>query len=397
MKKNKIWLAAVMAVVLSLVMAVSASAATQVADDFATAPPNTTATVDIFANDADYNPDYFGSGSPNLVVVFSTCNWFGGGSVSYDAGPSAGDVNVCSSVVYNQANGDQLTETFTVTTESSGDSESPVITVDYPVDGGTVSSSTVTLDYTATDNVGVTSCSPADGTVVTLVQGDNPITVTCQDAANNVGSKTVHVNYVPPDAQQPVVTITSPANNSSTTSSSAVVQFTATDNVGVTSCDRVSGDSVALSPGPNLITVNCQDAIGNVGSASVNVTYDAPLTLTVSPGTGYEGDPGDPTTSYIVFQVSLNRPTNQDVDIGYWALPSSASCIDFACNILLPKVKTIPAGQTTTQIKIAIKNDNRTEGLEKMILLYLSCDVPTAGYVYGTIVDDETAPPPNQN
>lgn len=86
----------------------------------------------------------------------------------------------------------------------------------------------------------------------------------------------------------PVVTITAPANNSITKNASTTLTFTATDNVAVASCTRVSPASIALSPGVNTITVSCQDHAGNTGQASVSVTRDnTPPSITIdSPQNG---------------------------------------------------------------------------------------------------------------
>jgi arylsulfatase A-like enzyme len=93
------------------------------------------------------------------------------------------------------------------------------------------------------------------------------------------------------DAGNPVVTITSPANNTTTTANSIVVTGTASDTISsltavvVNGVNAVSSDNYAtwtatvpLTPGANTITATSTDSAdqgGNTGTASVSVTYNA--------------------------------------------------------------------------------------------------------------------------
>ncbi|MGB0873552.1 MAG: hypothetical protein ACPGYP_10535, partial [Solirubrobacterales bacterium] len=107
----------------------------------------------------------------------------------------------------------------TVTASSSytvtgcgGDTEDPVVTITNPTDGDDFAVNSAVVNYTATDNVGVTSCNINDGDSVALTPGANAIVVTCSDAAGNSGSDTVNVTYTVPDTEDPVVTITNPTD-----------------------------------------------------------------------------------------------------------------------------------------------------------------------------------------
>lgn len=79
-----------------------------------------------------------------------------------------------------------------------------------------------------------------------------------------------------PDTTDPVVTISSPQAGAVLTSDHVAVQFSASDDDTVASCDRNSGEQVALTEGQNTITVTCADVSGNSASASVTVTYEPP-------------------------------------------------------------------------------------------------------------------------
>jgi len=131
--------------------------------------------------------------------------------------------------------------------------------------------------------------------VVGLQVGNNVITVTARDAAGNAGTDVLTVTYTVPDTTVPVVTITGPTTGSSysTSSSTMTISGTGSDNVGVTavtwSTDRGSSgtasgttnwtaSSVALQGGANVVTVTARDAAGNLGRATLTVTYTPPDT-----------------------------------------------------------------------------------------------------------------------
>ncbi|MBJ7459268.1 MAG: hypothetical protein JHD02_08790, partial [Thermoleophilaceae bacterium] len=148
----------------------------------------------------------------------------------------------------------------------------PVVNITSPANNQVFTTTPVTVAYTATDNVGIESCNRANNSQVALTPGLNTITVTCFDFAGNSGSKSVNVTLN--DTTKPVVTINTPTPNQVFTSSTATLSYSASDNIGVTSCTRANNSSVALAPGPNTITVSCSDGSGNSASASVNVTYN---------------------------------------------------------------------------------------------------------------------------
>ena len=152
------------------------------------------------------------------------------------------------------------------------------MTITSPVDGSTVTTDTVTLEYDVTDNEDASpTCDLADGSTVTLVEGPNTITVNCTDDAGNTGTDSVTVTYDVPDTEPPVVTITSPVDGSTVTTDTVTLEYDVTDNEDASpTCDLADGSTVTLVEGPNTITVNCTDDAGNTGTDSVTVTYDPP-------------------------------------------------------------------------------------------------------------------------
>jgi len=191
---------------------------------------------------------------------------------------------------------------------SGPDTTPPKVTITSPTSNPTysTSSSPLSIGGTASDNVGVTKVTwsndrggsgTCSGTTswsasgITLYSGQNVITLTARDAANNTGKDTLTVTYTPPDSTPPEVAITSPTSNPtySTSSSPLSIGGTASDNIGVTkvtwSNDRGGGSGtcsgttswsasgITLYPGQNVITVTARDAANNTGKDTLTVTY----------------------------------------------------------------------------------------------------------------------------
>ena len=162
------------------------------------------------------------------------------------------------------------------------DTTAPVVTITSPTDGFETTDSSIDVFFTVTDFGGGVTCDLGDGDSVPLAFGDNTITVSCEDLAENTGTASVVVTRL--DVVAPVVTITSPTNGTITASASLTLQYTVSDDT-ATDCNIADGASVPLNAGPNSITVVCTDAFGNVGFDSVSVIRDniAPVVTIVSP------------------------------------------------------------------------------------------------------------------
>jgi len=185
----------------------------------------------------------------------------------------------------------------------------PAVSIATPGPGTTVAG-TISIQGTATDNVGVTniqfyvdgvltsstSVSPFSfsWSTTTVTNASHTLTVTAHDAAGNAGSTSVTVSVNNPvinpvaDTQPPTANITSPANGS-TVSRMTTINVSATDNVGVARVaiyiDGVQVYSGTSAPytynwnarkaatGTHTITATAWDAAGNAGYAlPVNVT-----------------------------------------------------------------------------------------------------------------------------
>lgn len=182
------------------------------------------------------------------------------------------------------------------------DTQAPMIAVISHTNGQTVTTATVTLSGTLSDNVGVISFlingQPVSGTTawskpVTLVSGSNTFLMQARDAAGNIGSLNFTLVYAPPpaDTTQPTLAVTSPVNGAIVTTTPITVSGTATDDVGVTSV-TVNGltatgttswsRSLVVTAGVNSITVIARDAAGNSTTQTLTVTYQPPLPTDVT-------------------------------------------------------------------------------------------------------------------
>lgn len=217
---------------------------------------------------------------------------------------------------------------------------------------------------------------------------------------------TIKVGEVPPppDTTNPEVTISSPVDGGPPyTVNSATLTYSATDDSGdVPTCVQLvgttefTGPTVALAEGSNTITVNCTDGAGNTGSDSVTVTYTPPpveiIVGNAQPVT--ELDPNQGTVS-AVFPVTLSRPAETDITIHYgtfWIPFVSGQALPGSDYVMTIGNLVIPAGQTTGQISVTVKADNRREANEIFFLLSFSCDegvVQDDHIAVGTIVNDD--------
>lgn len=149
----------------------------------------------------------------------------------------------------------------------------------------------VQLTYTAEDaNGDELTCTPGSGASVPLPNvGNNSITISCDDPLGDTAiTQTVQYLRVV-DTTAPTITIDAPLDGSVASGPSAQVDFTFSDDQDSDpTCDRTSGDSVALTAGVNAITVTCSDWAGNSASATVNVTYNPPAQTPPPPPTPVE-------------------------------------------------------------------------------------------------------------
>lgn len=191
------------------------------------------------------------------------------------------------------------------------DAAAPSISILSPANAAIVNG-TISVQVSASDNVGVTSVALAvDGINITssntapftttwnsatVANGTHNITVTARDAAGNRSSSSIQVSVSnaivsPGDITAPVVTLLSPANGSSYNTGAIIsISASASDNVSVTSVSisingTVAGSSSSSSysyswntasaaSGIYNITATARDAAGNQSAKTVSVTLN---------------------------------------------------------------------------------------------------------------------------
>jgi hypothetical protein len=186
----------------------------------------------------------------------------------------------------------------------------PVVTITSPVNGSTPPGSSVSVTWTVTGTQPITctlngaaATSPA---TVNLQLGSNTIVVTCTNA---FGSDTKAITFIPPTS--PVVTITSPSNNSTTTNTSIPVTWTVTGGTPITctvnGAAATSPATVLLVSGTNTIAVTCTNAFGS-DTKVVTVTRGDTIAPTISGLSSSQGS-GGATITYSATDNSGATPT----------------------------------------------------------------------------------------
>jgi Putative Ig domain len=266
-------------------------------------------TLQLVASDPASQPlTYSATGLPPGLSLMSSTGYISG------TGTTAGSYSVTA-----RASDGVLTASQTFTWAMSapaGDTTSPTATISTPTSGTTYSmtSSTMSLGGTASDNVGVSQVrwssdrgpsGMASGTTnwsvsgIPLSSGSNVITITALDAAGNQGTDALTVTYTTTtaDTTRPTISISTPTTGTTYAATALSVNLggSAGDNVGVAQVRWVSdrggsgvatgttswSASVPLLSGSNVITVTALDAAGNTGTDVLTVTY----TVTTPPPT----------------------------------------------------------------------------------------------------------------
>lgn len=138
------------------------------------------------------------------------------------------------------------------------DTVAPTVSIISPADASTISTNPAPVVWTVD---GITQTSQL---TEVLIEGANTITRTSTDLAGNIGIDTVSITL---DTIAPTVVIVSPVDGSTLTSTPATVVWT------VDSITQGSQNSEDLTEGTNVITRQASDAVGNIGTDSVTVTY----------------------------------------------------------------------------------------------------------------------------
>lgn len=174
------------------------------------------------------------------------------------------------------------------------DNDPPVITVDSPVDGATLTTATVAVIGRASDalsGLAAVTCNGVAATIadarfqcdLTLAEGPHIIQVEATDVAGNRSARAVAVTVVL-DTTPPAVTIRAPPNLTLFNTGPITVFGTIDDPEATVVVNGVaaviaggafSASGVALREGANTITATATDRVGNAATASITVVLDA--------------------------------------------------------------------------------------------------------------------------
>jgi len=195
-----------------------------------------------------------------------------------------------------------LAKSATVTVASAADTTKPALTISALANGAYTNKMTLNLTGSATDAGGLKSVTVNGGaiavntdgsfsTALALVVGPNTITVIATDNAGNQQVDTRTVTY---DPAAPVLTVSSPADNSSSSQTLVTVTGSVNEsstvavsvNNGSLQYATVSGTSftaaVYLVAGTNTIDITATDLAGNTTSSKRTVTYASTQQLTLA-------------------------------------------------------------------------------------------------------------------
>ena len=220
-----------------------------------------------------------------------------GNTYSYSAtGLTDGDYTYTITAVDGTGNEQSASATFTV---AIPDESKPVIENLAPANGANIKTDSTTISFDVTDNDLSTVTLNFDGTDVTttnsgntysysatgLTDGDYTYTITAVDGTGNEQSASATFTVELPDTTDPTISITSPTDGTKVTTDSQVIQFTASDNIGLSSVSitfddteislPVSGTSYSytatgLSDGTYTYTVKAVDTSNNEATDSGN-------------------------------------------------------------------------------------------------------------------------------
>lgn len=198
------------------------------------------------------------------------------------------------------------TNSFTVTAPVPTDTTAPVLTLSTLANNATTSNATLNVSGTVSDAGGIASLTVngltvtvtggSFSTALTLTSGANSITTIATD---NAGNKTTDTRTINLDQAGPLLTVTSPADNSKINKTFVDVSGTVGENSTVTvngAAAAMNGltfsSTVNLAAGPNTIDISATDLTGNTSTAKRSVTSD-----TIAPSLAVTEPAQDTTTS----------------------------------------------------------------------------------------------------
>lgn len=237
-------------------------------------------------------------------------------------------ITIKSSLTANNTSqlGKKVTITFTVKTDITP----PKLTVNKDIqpitnkDRIVVSGSTEAGSFVKINNTDVVVDENGDfSQEVGLVSGLNKISIRAMDGADNITTDELEVTY---DNIAPILTITSPKDNSITDKDSLTVTGTSEKDAIVT----VNGTLVQLDQtntfthtlmlvsGINTITITSTDALGNTSTSVVKVTFEEKASEVVTPPVSNGNVSGTTNGETVKSAATGNKLPNTATNMYYW-------------------------------------------------------------------------------
>lgn len=188
-------------------------------------------------------------------------------------------------------------DVITIVVNNQPDEEPPTVQITDPQEGAYVNSSSVTVRWTGSDNVGIeyyeisvdslpfSSVGQAEEyTIEGLGDGGHTVRVRAHDYAGNIAIAWVNFTV---DTSKPMARILEPSDDSLVAGPNVTVRFEVDDNVGVAevwlsvdgeSWIRVSGDSYTIygmEDGHHMVTLRVLDLAGNANEDTVEFDVDS--------------------------------------------------------------------------------------------------------------------------
>ena len=237
------------------------------------------------------------------------------------------------------------------------DTTLPIISITSPTDGQAFTTPTITVNGTASDNVGLskvevkvgsgswqtTSGTTSWTTSVTLASGSNTIYARATDTSGNTKETSVTVTYTPPDTTAPVVNTVDLNPTTPNTGDAILVTVNATDYGGVTNVaangfdlthqgGNIWNGTITAIVGTHSVNVSAKDAAGNTGwnnsTSYTATTPDAtpPASITVLQNTTYQEtyinwtwtDPTDDDFSHVMVYLDGTFKANVSAGIQFY-------------------------------------------------------------------------------
>jgi len=224
------------------------------------------------------------------------------------------------------------------------DKTPPSVTIASPINGSTISLSTVSIGLSGSESddlsgVSSVTCNGSPASItgtnftcsVLLTQGPNSISVQATDAAGNSSSSPLSLKFAP----APQIAITSPTNLTITNLSPATVNGTVSDPAATVTVNGInapqSGGSfsipVPLVEGLNVLTAVATNAGGTASTATVQVTLDTtPPHITIdSPADGSTTTAASVTVTGLANDVVVGTVNAQDVQVTINGIPAQVA------------------------------------------------------------------------